>query len=46
MRLVMQFARDFGYEIKEECVSFVYETSDWLRRDAGPETLFLTKLPF
>lgn len=32
MRLVMQFARDFDYEVKEQCVSFVYETSDWVRR--------------
>ncbi|HKW61296.1 MAG TPA: hypothetical protein VJN89_02015 [Candidatus Acidoferrum sp.] len=35
MRLVMQFGRDGGYEIKEDCVSFVYETSDWLRRGTG-----------
>jgi hypothetical protein len=31
----MQFGRDGGYEIKEDCVSFVYETSDWLRRGIG-----------
>ena len=35
MRLVMQFGRDGSYEIKEDCVSFVYETSDWLRRGIG-----------
>jgi len=32
MRMALQFARDFDNEVKQECVSFVYETSDWLRR--------------
>ena len=35
MRLILQFGRDGGYEVKEDCVSFVYETSDWLRRGIG-----------
>ncbi len=35
MRLVMQFGRDGGHEIEEDCVSFIYETSDWLRRGIG-----------
>jgi hypothetical protein len=32
MRQVLLFGRYSTYEVKEDCVSFVYETSDWLRR--------------
>lgn len=35
MRVMQQYARDSGHEIKEGCISFVYETCGWLWRCTG-----------
>ena len=32
MRQVLHFGRFSNYEVKEDCVSFVYETASWLMR--------------
>lgn len=32
MGIMVQYARDFGYEVKEECISFVYDTASWILR--------------
>ena len=37
MRQVLLFGRFSSHEIKEDCVSFVYETATWLMRGTGSE---------
>ena len=37
MRQVLLFGRFSSHEVKEDCVSFVYETASWLMRGFGSE---------
>jgi hypothetical protein len=44
MRQVLLFGRFSSHEVKEDCVSFVYETASWLMRAFGSEK-FVSEQP-